>query len=117
MPPCPTSAVRKRVHTRVSSADAQPAQMDSETWRARRKPETSAYLVDPQQARKAATASSRDMPLMRSIVRSDMGQLQRRYHGFFHVNFFATFSSFPCPLSPAAGGSCVVPPGGASFLR
>ena len=47
----------------------QPAQMDSETWRARRTPATSAYLVDPQQARKAATASARDMPLMRSIAR------------------------------------------------
>jgi hypothetical protein len=33
---------------------------------------TSAYLVLPQQALKAARASVRDMPLMRSIVRLDM---------------------------------------------
>ena len=34
--------------------------------------ETSAYFVEPQQALKAATASGRAIPLMRSIVRRDM---------------------------------------------
>ena len=47
---------------------------------------TSAYLVLPQQALKAARASVRDMPLMRSIVRLDMSTGHRPWPKFNTLN-------------------------------